>query len=359
MPKRINNIYDAALTFSKIRDAYKRTSRRKKKNNESITFGMYLEDNILDIYKKLKNETYKVGKYKSFKVYEPKERTIYCLPFYDRVVQQLYVFEYIMPYMIPKFITTSYACVPGRGLHVCIDKLQEYMNKAMKKWDNPYFVKYDISKFFYSIDRDLMYGIMKKYYKDKKFLRLTKQFIDFVGDDEMCKEKGLPIGNYTSQYFANIYMTELDIYIKKELRIKYYIRFMDDGILIVENKEVAKEMLQKITQFTNEKLHLKMNKKTAYMPVKNGCVYCGYRVFLDHRLIKRANINRVKKRIRGWNNKWKNGIYDFKIWNQSFNAWKGYAKHANSYQLLKSLNEKMAYLYENDLKNNYQNNLTN
>ena len=178
-------------------------------------------------------------------------------------------------------------------------------------------------------------------------IRTPKQFIDFVGADEMCKEKGLPIGNYTSQYFANIYMTELDKYIKNELKIKYYIRFMDDGILIVENKETAKNILEKVINFTKEKLHLEMNRKTTYMPVKNGCVYCGYRVFLKHRLIKRANITRVKKRIRGWNNKWKNGIYDFKAWNQSFNSWKGYANHANSYKLVQSLNKKMDFLYEN------------
>lgn len=347
MPKRINNIYDNALTFSKIRDAYKRTCKRKKKNNDSISFEMYLEDNIIDIYKKLKNETYEVGKYMSFKVYEPKERIIYCLPFYDRVVQQLYVYEYIMPYMIPKFIEDSYACIPGKGVHGCIDKLQKYMNRAVNKWKNPYFIKYDISKFFYSIDRNLMYEIIKKYYKDKKFLNLTKKFIDFVGNDEMFKEKGLPIGNYTSQYYANIYMTELDNYIKKELHIKYYIRFMDDGILIVENKEIANYILKKITLFVEEKLHLKLNKKTTIFPVKQGCIFCGYRVYLNYILIKRANVNRVKKRIRGWNKLWKNGTYEFEKWNQSFNAWKGYAMQANTFKLICSLKKKMEFLYEN------------
>ena len=192
-----------------------------------------------------------------------------------------------------------------------------------------------------------MYKIMEKYYKDKRFLRLTKKFIDFVGHDELFKDKGLPIGNYTSQYFANIYMNELDKYIKHELKVKYYIRFMDDGILIVENKQKAKELLLMIEEFLNKRLELKLNKKTCYMPVQQGCVFCGYRVYLDYKLIKRANINRVKKRIKRWNCQWKKGVYDFKKWNQSFCAWKGYAKHANSYNLVKSLNAKMEYLYEN------------
>ncbi len=344
MPKRINNIYDEALTFSKIKDAYKRTSKRKKKTKDSIEFEMYLEDNIIDIYRKLKSETYEVGNYKSFKIYEPKERLIYCLPFYDRVVQQLYVHEYIMPYMIPKFIDTSYACIPKRGLHACIDKLQEYMNIVVKKWENPYFLKYDIAKFFYSIDRQILYEIMEKNYKDKKFLRLTKKFIEFVTEEEYEEGKGLPIGNYTSQYFANIYMNELDKYIKEELKVKYYIRFMDDGILLVESKEQAKELLNKIQKFLEKNLKLQLNKKTTYMPVKRGCIYCGYRVFLEYRLIKRQNINRVKKRIKRWNKLWEKKEYQFEKWNQSFCAWKGYAKHANSYRLINKLEKSQKFL---------------
>ena len=140
-------------------------------------------------------------------------------------------------------------------------------------------------------------------------------------------------------------MNELDQYIKHEMQVKYYIRFMDDGILIVENKQKAKELLGKITTFLNEKLKLKLNKKTIYMPVKQGCIYCGYRVYLNYKLIKRANINRVKKRIKGWNKQWKKGNYEFEKWQQSFCAWRGYAKHANSYKLINSLYDKMEYLY--------------
>lgn len=118
----------------------------------------------------------------------------------------------------------------------------------------------------------------------------------------------------------------------------------------MENKEKAKELLEKIKEFLEKRLNLQLNKKTTYMPIKQGCIFCGYRVYLDHRLIKRANINRVKKRIKKWNQTWESGNYDFQTWNQSFNAWKGYAKHANSYKLINSLEKKMDYLYENSLK---------
>lgn len=349
MPKRINNIYDNALTFNKIRQAYFRTSKCKKRKSDRIKFGMYLEDNILDIYKKLKSQTYKIGNYKKFKVYEPKERVIYSLPFYDRVVQQLYVYEYILPYMLPKFISTSYACISGKGLHCCIDDLQRSMRIANRIWKDAYFIKYDISKFFYTINRDILYDIIKKYYKDQKFLNLTKIFID-LNLEEDDNGKGIPIGNYTSQYFANIYMNELDHYIKEKLKVKYYIRFMDDGILIVQSKKEAQEILLKIKKFVEEKLDLKLNKKTGYFPLRNGCIFCGYRVYTDYRLIKRANVLRIKRRINNWNKSWKKGKYDFVKWNQSYNAWKGYAVHADSYKLLESLKAKMEYIYENNLE---------
>ena len=341
MPKRINNIYDKSLTFSAIRSAYFRTAKCKKRKSDRIKFGMYLEDNILDIYKKLKSQTYTVGKYNIFKVYEPKEREIHSLPFYDRVVQQFYVYEYIIPHMIPKFISDSYACIPGKGLHQCVINLQKKIRIASRIWEKPYFVKYDISKFFYSINRDILYKIMEKHYKDKKVLNLTKIFLN----SNVETEKGIPIGNYTSQYFANIYMNELDHYIKENLRVKYYIRFMDDGILIVENKEKAKQILEKITKFTKEKLDLNLNKKSGYFPVKNGCIFCGYRIYNDYKLIKRANIIRVRKRIKGWNRQWQKGNYDFDKWNQSFNAWRGYSMHADSYRLIEKLRKEMKFLY--------------
>lgn len=305
MPKRIGNIYDEALNFSNIRDAFYRTAKRKKKNAEFIKFEQYLEDNIVDIYRKLKNETYEVGDYNSFYVYEPKERLIFSLPFYDRVVQQFYVYEYIMPHFLKKFISTSFACIPGRGVHSCVATVQGYMNAAKNKWKKPYFVKFDILKFFYSIDREVLFRIIKKYYKDKKFLRLTEKFINVVPDNEIVPGRGLPIGNYTSQYFANIYLNELDHYIKEVLKIKYYVRFMDDGIMIVDNKIKAKQILEKINLFVEKELHLKLNNKSGYFPLKKGVVFCGYKIYLHTLKVKRANIRRVQKRIRVWNKEWK------------------------------------------------------
>ena len=123
---------------------------------------------------------------------------------------------------------------------------------------------------------------------------------------------------------------------------------MDDGILIVESKEKAMELLEDLKKFFKEKLKLELNKKTTYMPVSKGCVFCGYRVFLDYRLVKRANVNRMKKRIKNWNYLWSKNKYDFEKWRQSFSAWKGYAKHANSYRLIQRLEKKQKFLIEDE-----------
>ena len=193
MPKRIGNIYYDAIKFEKFKTAYERTSKSKKNNPERIRFGMYLEDNIYDIGTKLKNGTYEVGKYKKFIVKIPKERVVYFLEFRYRVVQQWYVFEFILPYMLPKFIVDSYACIKGRGVHAAVEKLQKYMRLAYRKWENPYILKYDIKKFFYSIDQKKLLEIMKKHYKDKEFLKLTEKFIRFNPENELSNDFGVGI----------------------------------------------------------------------------------------------------------------------------------------------------------------------
>ena len=146
-----------------------------------------------------------MGKYRTFKIYEPKERVIRALPYVDRIVHQWYIHEFIKPYIVPRFINDSYACIEGRGTHKAVDKAQEYMRKMKNNYGAYYIVKCDISGFFYNIDKDVLYNILKRFIRDHKLLDITYEFIYNDGE-----EVGLPIGNYTSQFFANIYMNELD-----------------------------------------------------------------------------------------------------------------------------------------------------
>ena len=189
MSKSIRNCFDEKLTFIKLLEAHKRAKKGKSNKYEVLLFESNLEINIMNLYYDLKYNNYKLGKYKTFTIYEPKERIIKALPYRDRIVQQWYVEEFIKPFFIKRFIDDSYACIDNKGTHKAVKKLQFYMMKMNKLYGDYYILKCDIKKFFYNIDKDILFNILKKYISDKKVLNLTKIFI--YDDDNNIS---IPIG---------------------------------------------------------------------------------------------------------------------------------------------------------------------
>ena len=187
-----------------------------------------------------------------------------------------------------------------------------------KRYGDYYILKGDIKKYFYSIDKDVLFNIMHKYIKDLKLLELTRILIY---DD--INKKSIPIGNYTSQYFANIYLNELDQYVKKELKIKYYLRYMDDFCILVSNKEEAKLTYEKIEIFLNNNLKLEMNHKSRYYPSKFGINFCGYIIHENYRLLRKRCIKNLKMK--------------FKKSCLNINNYKGHLKYSNCYNFLCSI----------------------
>lgn len=185
---------------------------------------------------------------------------------------------------------------------------------------NFYIIKCDISKFFNSIDKEILFHLIEHRIKDKHFLRCTRSLIF----DGRCG-KGIPIGNYTSQFFANIYLTELDVFIKQTLRIKYYIRYMDDFILLVDSKEEAKEVLQKIRIFLRKKLRLELNKKTNYFKAKQGVNFLGYHIYVHKVKLLNRNKKRIYKRVRIWNTLYDRKELDIMKAAESLKSWVGHA----------------------------------
>lgn len=281
MSKTIKNSFYKKLTFDKFLDAHKRASKNKCNKYEVLKFNVDLETNIVNIIDSIKNGTYKLGKYHIFIIYEPKERIIKCLPYRDRIVQQWYIYEFIKPYIIPRLINNTCACIDNRGTHYAVKLTQKYMRKMKREYNEYYVLKLDIKKYFYNIDKSILYNIMCEYISDKKLLNLTHMFI-YDNKDLI----GIPIGNYTSQYFANIYLDKLDKYIKEELKIKYYIRYMDDFVLLLKTKEECIILMNKIRYFLKEKLHLELNHKSKYYPNKMGINFCGYRIYETHILVR-------------------------------------------------------------------------
>ena len=332
MPITITNVYDNAVSFEKLLKSHKKARRGKREKKEIILFELNLENEILNLEKELKLGRYKPGAYKSFKVYEPKERTIMVATYRDRVVHQWYVENFIEPYFVPQFIETTYAGIKGRGMHKASKDVQKAMKIAKNKWSEYYILKMDVAKYFQNIDKRILWNIIKRKIKDRKLLWLTKVIL-------MSKEgmTGLPLGNYTSQMFANIYLNELDQYAKHVLKCKNYFRYMDDIVIICENKTIAKNNLKMLSEFAKTNLKLTFNSKTKIFKNIQGVNFCGYKINENRLKIRNQSKYRMKRKLKLYTKQLKSGKITLLEIQRSIAGWTGYVKHADTFNLMKSM----------------------
>lgn len=328
MSKSIKNCYDDKLTYINLYNAYYRICKNKRNKKYILKYDIDLELGLNNLLNELKECNYKPGNYHEFTIYEPKERLIKALPFKDRIVHQWYIEEFIKPYIIKRFIIDSYSCIESRGSHKGVNKLQKYMRKMYINNKNYYVLKCDIEKYFYSINKNILFNIMKEYISDKKLLLLTKTIIFDNNED-----KGIPIGNYTSQYFANIYLNELDYFVKEELKIKYYIRYMDDFVILLDNKNECKKVFKDIEVFLKEKLELKLNRKSKYFHNRYGINFLGYRIFNDYRLLRKCCIKKMNRKVIIWKKRYNGNLFNVKEVELSYNSFLAHIKHCDSYRL--------------------------
>lgn len=314
------------LEFKYFLEAYKRAIKTKPNRCEKLLFMQDLEVILTNLIESIKDNTYHLGEYTSFVIYEPKKRIIRKLPFIDRVVHQWYVEEFIKPYFIPRFINDSYACIKDRGTLKAVLNVKKDMKIVSRKYSTYYIVKMDIHKYFDSIDKEILFIILKRVIKDKLLLSFSYKLIY-----ENNEERGLAIGSLCSQYFGNIYLNELDRYVKFNLKIKYYTRYLDDFIIFTESKDNAVKVYKLIKIFLINKLRLELNPKSNYFKSGFGVDFCGYKIHPDYLLIRRRNIKKIKLKIRLYNIGYNINIYT------SFNGFYSYAKHGKSYKLLKKI----------------------
>ena len=248
-----NDLFDKIINEENLDKAYRKALKGKSKyKNEAILFSNDETVNLRDLKQSLIDETYQFEGYIRFPVFEPKERIVDAPHFKDKIVQ-LAINNVLKTVYNIKFIHDSYACVDDKGTHKCVDRIQYFMRKA--KWqygEGAFIVKIDMKKYFYSIDRDILKTLLSKTIKCERTLRLLFKIIDSADEIDLL---GLPLGNTLSQICANIYLNELDQYCKRKLSVKYYVRYMDDAILIMPNKDEAKLTLELIREFSKSKLH--------------------------------------------------------------------------------------------------------
>lgn len=342
MCKKVNSFFYSNLTFEKLLNSHNRAKRQKLSKTEVLLFEMDLETNLSNLLRKMRNKTYRLGAYREFVIYEPKERIIKSLPYVDRVVQQWYVEEFIKKYIVPKFIYHSYACIDGKGTHKAVDALQNFMIKKERSNKNFWILKCDVKKFFYNINQDILYSILCKYFKDDDILEFSKLLI-FC--ENSSSKTGIPIGNLTSQYYANMYLNELDQYIKRVLKVKYYVRYMDDFVIVLDSKEECKKIKKQIEDFLKDELLLELNEKSRYYPSHMGVDFCGYRIFTTHRLLRNSNKIKIKKYVKTWNKLYNKKSLNIHKTLLSLKSWRGHISHCDSYKLERKILSSCDFIY--------------
>ncbi len=286
--RRLGNLFEKITNIYNIRLAYKKARKGKTWQNTIKIFESDLENNILTIQKSLIDKTFTTSEYTLKKIYEPKERTIYRLPFNpDRIVQHS-IMNILEPIWDNLFIYDSYSCIKNKGIHKASQRTMEFIRKV----PNGYCLKMDISKFYPSIDHDILFDIIKQKIKCRDTIELLEDVIYSIPD-----KKNIPIGNYLSQWFGNLYMNELDIYLKHEHKIKYYIRYCDDFIILHKDKNYLSQLSKDIKEFLESKLKLRLSKNRLF-PISRGIDFIGYRHFPGYVLLRKSTATRLKKRMK-------------------------------------------------------------
>jgi retron-type reverse transcriptase len=336
-------LWQELTSFKNLYLAYKKAKKAKPQTAEILDFSLNLEKNIMLLQEELLTDNYKQSKYRVFIIFDPKQRTIKYLPFKDRVVHHAIV-NIIEPIFEKRFISTSYACRKKKGTHKALKDIRKVIYNKFK--DTGYCLKGDIRKYFPSINQDILKNIISRKIKDKKLLNLIFKIITSDHSD-FGEHKGIPIGNLTSQLFSNIYLNELDQYIKQELKIKYYYRYVDDFIILSNSKKELHKYKQKIRYFLKKKLNLDLPKKKCNIfKIKDGVDFVGYKIFPNKILIRKRNLKRFLNKIKSKNT---NKNYNYTIY-----SYLGYFKYANAYNLLLKLFKiNKTYLKEIELSKIY------
>lgn len=328
MPKTIRNEYYKKLSYESLMRAHLESRKGKSIRREIILFNMKQEEYVMWLYEQLKNRTYKHSGYTAFYVTEPKLRRIEKSKYIDRIVHRWYVDNFLQEYFVKSFSYSSFACLKDKGMHKACLYVQNMMKHCKQIWNNYYIIKMDVAKYFQNIDKQILYEILSRKIKDKNLLWLTKEILYSNGI-----EKGLPIGNYTSQCFANIYLNELDQYMKHKLKLKYTCRYMDDVVALVKSKEEAIAYLEKIRAFLKDNLRLELNSKTQIFKSSQGVNFCGYKINEYRLKIREKGKRKLKQKVKFLEKQVKQGEITSKEAHKYLSGHLGYISIANTVNL--------------------------
>ena len=315
----IHKNYDELFSLNNIFEAWKKFRRGKSGKADVMDFELHLEDNLFCLYADLQNFNYKHSSYKHFQVFDNKKRDIYKAKVRDRVVHQI-VYDYLLSLYEPEFISDSYASRIGKGQYKAVEAFKYFIKLAHNNYKTCFVLKCDVRKYFDSIDQNFLLGLIRNRVPCEKTFKVIKEILSsyiFSGPGQ-----GVPLGNITSQVFANIYLSQLDQFVKKELKVRFYVRYNDDFVIISELKDYLVEIRYKTIHFVKEKLLLDIPlEKTSLRKINWGVDFLGFTILPKAVLLR---------------NKTKNKMYS-SINSMNIHSYFGILKHCNSYNLKRKI----------------------
>lgn len=320
--------------YDNLELAFKKARKGKTTKDYVLEFETDLENNLRHLQNQLLLQTYHPQPLKTFILRDPKTRTISKSTFRDRLVHHA-LCNIIEPFFEKNFIFDSYANRRGKGTLKAVERFDHFKSIVSRNNTRTCFVlKGDIRKYFDNVDHRILLEIVKRKISDLRVLWLIEIILaNYLKDDTSLFQKGMPLGNLTSQFFANVYLNELDQFVKHELKIKYYIRYVDDFVILHQSKDILEEYQSKIELFLRERLKLTLHpEKSRILILDLGIPFLGFRLFSHHRLIQVKNIRKFSRKFAKLQEQFKEGVVEQEKLVETFDGWLAYVSHANTHK---------------------------
>ena len=358
----IRNVYYEITSFHTLMVADTHVSKGKRENTERLRFYDHREGNLEEISTLLRAGKVPKVEYHSFYVYVPKVRKVIFIDYWSKVVQRA-IYDVLNPKICRTFIEHTYACVKGRGQLAAMEQLYTWMRETRTSGTEWYYYKFDVAKFFYRIDHEILMDICRKKIDDPRTVDLLGYYINndavpfgmpldanqlTITEEQMLYDLGIPIGGGLSHMLGNMYLDPLDQFCKRVLGIKRYIRYMDDIRILDNDKERLKEYGRRMTQFLEERLHLNFNNKTALRPVRVGCEFVGFVIYNDHVILRKSTTLRMKRTLRKTRQDYHDNLITFKEANATMQSYLAMLSHVDCKKFKEKLLDEFVLTHADD-----------
>jgi len=359
----IKNVFERITSFENILQAAKDCSEGRRYEKEQLHFWERMEENCHYISEAMHSLNLPPDHYRYFYVWEPKLRKVIYSDFTTKVIARA-IYNVLNPEFCKHFIEDSYSCIKDKGQLAAMQRLSGWMNYVGKSGKQWYYLKLDIEKFFYRIDHQIMMDILKKKVADQRVLEILRHYLCeasmafglplgiknpmFVKQNEMLWDIGISIGGGLSHMYGNVYLNELDQFCKRDLRVHYYIRFMDDVIILGDSKPYLHDLLATLSDFVENRLHLHFNQKTAIRPIGQGVEFVGYMIKPGNVRLRKSTSLRMKRRLKHKMEQYRDYQIDFAKADQTVQSYIAMMSHCNCDALRKKIFDNLVFTHNKE-----------